>query len=272
MKFSKKILLSAFLTIFTANITIAQSLGDLFGGKGSDILSSVIEGVFSSSDITLKDMQGNWQSTGAAVCFQGEGFLKKAGGIAAAAAIESKLNPYYEQYGLNNATLEIDTAGNFTLKAKQIKLSGTITRDEKKDKGIFEFNFTAMGRIRLGTVTTYVEKSSKTMDVMFDATKLKKLLSAISQFSGMTTLQTLNSILESYDGLCIGFHLVPAGTNMQNASSAAASSDKGKGKSDKKNNDTGKDKKTSTGKDKTQEDPISRGLDLLRDILNNRGK
>ena len=87
----------------------AQGLSDLFGGGGgSNILGNLIEGVFTSSKITVADMEGTWISTGPAISFKGEGFLKEAGGLAAAATIESKLAPYYKQYGLNGATVTID--------------------------------------------------------------------------------------------------------------------------------------------------------------------
>ena len=111
MKKKRMAAFAVILTIFGLNVTKAQSLGDLLGGGLGDTIGNMIEGVFSSSDITIADMQGEWTSTGPAVCFQGEGFLKKAGGVAAAAAIESKLQPYYDQYGLKDAKLTIDAQG-----------------------------------------------------------------------------------------------------------------------------------------------------------------
>lgn len=213
MKISKSVALSVILTIFMVNTSKAQNLGDLFGGSGlGDTLGNLIEGVFSSSNITIADMAGEWTANGPAVCFQGEGFLKKAGGAAAAAAIETKLKPYYEQYGLNNSKLNIDQEGNFTLTCKAIRLSGNITRNEKAEPGVFEFNFTALG-MKLAGVTTYVQKTSSSMDIMFDATKLKKLLSAVASFTGIQIVQTVSSILDSYDGLAVGSHYTGTSTN-----------------------------------------------------------
>lgn len=210
MKISKSVVLATILTILAANPAKAQNCGDLLGGGLSDTLGNVIEGVFSSSKISIEDMNGEWTADGSAVCFQSEGFLQKAGGIAAASAIESKLNPYYQQYGLNNALLTVNSDATFTLACKSIKLQGNITKSDKSQDGVFEFNFTVLGRT-IGSVTTYVQKSSRSMDVMFDATKLKKLVSAIGKFSGMSTIQTLTSLLDSYDGLCVGFHFTKTG-------------------------------------------------------------
>lgn len=206
MKISKIFVLAIILTIFGSNNARSQGLSDLLGGNLGNTLSNLVEGVFSSSNITVADMAGDWQSTGPAVCFQSDNFLKKAGGIAAASAVEAKLAPYYEQYGLNNASLVVDKQGNFTLNlGKLVKLNGTITQDPKAQKGVFTFNFKALG-MNISSMTTYVQKTSTSMDVMFDASKFKSLLSTIGQLSGISIVKTLSGILESYDGLCVGFN------------------------------------------------------------------
>lgn len=222
----KKIASVAILTIFSLNIASAQNLGDLgkilnggsgngsgsvlgnvLGGDTGSILGNLLEGVFSSSNITVEDMQGTWKSTGPAVCFQSDNFLQKAGGLAAAAAIETKIKPYYEKYGLNNAVMTIDANGNFTLTASKITLKGNIKQKNGADKGVFDFNFTVLGKIQLGSVTTYVQKTSNSMDVMFDATKLKSILSKLTQYLSIDILKSMGSILDSYEGLCVGFKM-----------------------------------------------------------------
>lgn len=282
MKIKKLIFLAAFLTIFGINSSKAQGLGDILGGGLGNTLGNIIEGVFSSSNITIADMEGEWTSTGPAVCFQGEGFLKKAGGIAAAAAVETKLAPYYEQYGLNNATLTVNADGTFTLACKMIKLNGTITQAAGAQPGVFEFNFTALG-IKLATVTTYVEKTSRTMDVMFDATKLKKLLTAVSQFSGIKVVQALSSILDSYDGLCVGFHFSGGKTQTDSSNGFSLGSIlNGLGGGTDKTNTTNGTNKTNQTNQTTTTDPDSsangrqtgtgNGLDILRGILGGKKK
>lgn len=232
---------------------MAQNNGSLLGGEFGQTLGNLIEGVFSSSDISISDMTGEWVSTGPAVCFQGEGFLKKAGGAAAAAAIETKLSPYYEQYGLNNASLTIKEDGTFTLTCKAIRLNGTITQAEGAEKGIFEFNFTAFN-MKIASLTTYVSKTSHSMDVMFDATKFKKLLSALSQFTGIKVVKALSQLLDSYDGLCVGFHLTAAGTDGSSGSGVTGTDNGNNGNTTNTGSSNG-----NTG--------ISTGLEMLRGIL-----
>lgn len=275
MKIKKLIFLAAFLTIFGINSSKAQGLGDILGGGLGNTLGNIIEGVFSSSNITIADMEGEWTSTGPAVCFQGEGFLKKAGGIAAAAAVETKLAPYYEQYGLNNATLTVNADGTFTLACKMIKLNGTITQAAGAEPGVFEFNFTALG-IKLATVTTYVEKTSRSMDVMFDATKLKKLLTAVSQFSGIKVVQALSSILDSYDGLCVGFHFSGGKTQNDNSSNGFSLGSILNGLGTNKTNTTNKTNKTTTTDPDSsangRQTGTGNGLDILRGLLGGNKK
>lgn len=186
----------------------AFDLSSLLGNAGSAV-SGVVEGLLTKTDITVEQMAGTWTSTGSAVCFQSENFLQKAGGSAAAGTIESKLNPYYEKFGLTGAVLTVETDGSFTLKIKSINLKGTIT---KRDDGNFDFTFTPFGNIKMGAVKTYVEKPMGGLNVMFDATKLKTLISAVAKFTGNSLASTAGNLLDSYEGLCVGFAFKGQGT------------------------------------------------------------
>ncbi len=107
----------------------------------------------------MQDLKGKLACHWSGCSVSGDNFLKQAGGKAAGAAIETKLKPYYQKYGLTGATLTIDNSGNFQLKIKKLTLKGTVTQGS--EKGIFEFKFNAAGKISLGKVKTYVQKTSK---------------------------------------------------------------------------------------------------------------
>lgn len=219
----------------------ALDIKDLLSGSTGETIGNIIEGVFTKSDLDVKDLAGTWQSTGSAVTFKSENFLQKAGGIAGAAAIESKLDPYFEKYGLIGSTLEVAEDGTFSLKVKKLTLKGTITKGD----GVFEFNFQAFGKVGLGKMTAYVEKSPSSLNVMFDASKLKTLVSTIATFSGMQLAKTASSILDSYDGACIGF-------KMKSIGAAPAS----------QNGET-----TPSATEGSAESATSKGTELLRSIL-----
>lgn len=225
-----KSIITAVILAFAGMPVCAQNLSDILGGLGealggngqssqnqtgqnnnggSSTLGNILEGVFSSSNITVSDMAGVWTSNGPAVCFQSDNFLQKAGGIAAASMIESKLSPYYNQYGLNGAVMTINTDGTFSMKLKNITLKGNIT--QTTEKGVFQFTFTALGSVKLGSIKTYVQKSYNTLSVMFDASKLKNLISGIAKIVNIQIVKTLTSILDSYQGLCVGFRMERTG-------------------------------------------------------------
>lgn len=173
-----------------------------------DVVGNVLQGVFSKSDLSVYDVCGVWTSKGAAVSFQSDNFLQKAGGMAAAGAIENKINPIFDKFGLNGAELTIEADSTFTLKAKKFTLAGTLTSN---GDGTFEFRFKAFKKVNLGSVKTYIQKSGNTMDVMFDATKLKGLISGIAKITGINVAKTAASLLDSYDGLCVGFSTTKTG-------------------------------------------------------------
>ncbi len=180
----------------------ALDIKDILGAGGGAV-SNIVEGIFTRSDIEVKDMKGEWTASGSAVAFQDENFLKKAGGSAAAGAIEAKLNPYYEKYGLTGSTLNIKEDGTFTMKVGKISLNGTI--EKSKDKGMFNFNFQAFGKIPVGKIKAYVEKTPTALNVMFDATALKKVIGIVTSISGSKLVSSVGNIIDSYDGLCVGF-------------------------------------------------------------------
>lgn len=192
----------------------AFNLQDLLGNAGAAI-SGAVEGLLTKEDITVADMVGTWTATGSAVTFQSENFLKKAGGSAAAGTIEAKLNPYYEQYGLTGSTITIEQDGTFALKVKGMTIKGTIT---KRSDGFFDFSFTPFGSFKLGSVKTYVQKPVGGLDIMFDAKKLKSIISTIAAFTGNSLAKTASSVLDSYDGMCVGFAYKGSGNNSNNSS------------------------------------------------------
>lgn len=272
----------------------AQNLSDIFGALGNlggnssqtttsgngggNTLGNLLEGVFSSSNITVQDLAGVWTSNGPAVCFQSENMLKKAGGIAAAAMVEKELSPYYSKLGLNGTVITIQTDGTFSMKTKMLTLNGTITQSDK-GKGVFDFNFTLLG-MKLATVTTYAEKTSKTLNIMFDASKLKNLLSAVSKVVNIKTLSAITKILDMYDGLCVGFRTEKTGTvaGEQQSTGSSALDALGNilrgGNSNSQNNSTNSGSSSNSGNSgsSTNQSDSSSSLGTLINILGNRNR
>lgn len=222
MKNIKKLILVLSLLMMTATGASAQGLGDLLSGLGkggaSSTVGNLIEGIFSKSDLTVADLTGEYTSSGPAIAFKSDNFLQNAGGIAGSAALETKLKPYYDQYGLNGMKLSVDKEGKFKLTLKGVPISGTIT--QAKEKGTFTFVIKA-ATLKLGQFTAYVEKSGKNINLMFDAKKLVDLLSAVGKVTGFKLATAMTSLLKSYDGAYIGFKMEYTGSGEADAKEAA---------------------------------------------------
>lgn len=180
----------------------AFDLKDLLGGNSA--LTNFVEGLFSRTDLSPADLAGQWTIDGSAVSFQSDNFLKKAGGLAAASAIEAKIDPYLKQYGLTGAVMTVDTLGSVKLKFKYGTVNGKFEKAPEGSDYNFIFHVTALGR-NINSIPTYVQKTSDKMEVMFDAEKLKTLLGYIGKFTNSKLATTALQMLDSYQGLCVGF-------------------------------------------------------------------
>lgn len=225
MNFKKILLATAVIaTLALPTTASAWDLQELLNKAGNALgnqqentgttLTDIAGGLFTKTKLEVKDLAGTWIVNGAAVCFQSDNFLQKAGGTAAASIVENKLDPYYKKHGLTGSTLTIDKEGNFTLQMKKLKLTGTVTVQEDKKGGVsqggnFYFNFNKFGASSLGSINTYVSKSLNNLDIMFDASKLRAILTSIASYSKMKMAQSALDMLNSYDGICIGFELSP---------------------------------------------------------------
>lgn len=202
----------------TAPKANAFDLSSILGNAGGAV-QGVVEGLFTQTDITLEQMVGTWTANGSAVSFQSDNALQKAGGNAAAGAIEQKLDPYYQKYGLTGSTLTVESDGSFTLKVKSLSLKGSIS---KGSDGNFDFTFTPFGSFKLGTIRAYVEKPVGGLNVMFDASKLKSLISSVASLTGNSLATTAGNLLSSYDGLLVGFKFSGNGSSTSTGTQSGA--------------------------------------------------
>lgn len=207
----KKLILSLMTLAISLGASAGNPLGNLLGGltgnssgdSASDAISGLVSGLLGNKKVTLENMVGTWSYTGPAVCFQSENFLQQAGGAAAAGTIEGKLKPYYNKLKLNKMTLTVNEDGTFSMGTGKMQATGTITFNGDE----IYFNFTAMGQISLGKVRAYVTQTANTMSVMFDATKLVNIVKTVASVSNNASVSAVSSLLQSYDGICVGFKL-----------------------------------------------------------------
>lgn len=167
---------------------------------GSDA-GSVVDNILKTDNLDVKDLEGAWNSSGPSVSFKSENVLEKAGGVAAATTIENKLAPYYQKAGLENVVFTFTKEGEVTVTLKNGRtITGTVKKGEKEGTMIFTFKKLS----KLGELTAYVSKGTS-LSIMFDASKLVKLVTAIANYSKNSTLSSVSTLLNNYDGVYAGF-------------------------------------------------------------------
>ncbi len=187
----------------TSTTTDASTSSEATSGIG-DLLGNL----FGGSKLTVESMTGDWKYKSPAVSFKSDNLLKKAGGAAASAAVESKLAPYYKKAGFQNMTLTVATDSTFTMKVGRVNLKGTISTAPEGSDANFIFNFKVAGKLPIGKMDTYVSMTgSNSMSVMFDVSKLVTIIEAVGNVSGSSTVKGVTSVLKGYDGICAGFRL-----------------------------------------------------------------
>lgn len=171
--------------------------------SGLGAIGNIIGNLTSNNKFTVDDLVGSWTYTGPAVSFASDNALKNIGGAAAATAVETKLEPYYKRLGFTRTTLTVNQDHSFEMKMGVIQFKGTI---EKTDDGNLKFNFSALGR-NLGAVAAHATKSGNTLNITFDSTKMVKMLTTVSSKLNISTLKTLSSLLNAYDGIYMGYKM-----------------------------------------------------------------
>lgn len=174
----------------------AQSWKDLFNKENVEKAVSTITGK------NTVDMTGTWSYTGAAIEFETDNLLMKAGGAVAATTAEAKLNEQLNKLGITAGkmifTFDADSTFNVKLGAKNLK--GTYAYDAAE-------KHVAMKFVRLINMNAQVNCTSGNMDLLFEADKLLKLITFLSSKSSSSTLKTISSLASSYDGMKLGFAL-----------------------------------------------------------------
>jgi hypothetical protein len=198
-----KSVLGALSSAASSTTTTSTSSSSSTTSGLSSLLGGVLSNVLSTDKVSTDDMVGTWTYSSPAVKFESENLLLKAGGTAASTTVQNKLAKYYKTLGFTSMTLTVTSDKQFTLKTKRLSLSGTL--EQGTNDGEIIFNFTALGTVPVGSYTAHVSISGSTMSFTFDASKMMALINTVSTYAGNSTLSTLNTLLQQYDGMKVGF-------------------------------------------------------------------
>ena len=183
------------LLLVTTNVQ-AQPWKDLFN---KDNIEKVVNAVTGNQTI---DMTGTWTYSGSAIEFESDNLLQKAGGAAAASIAEKKLDEQLAKVGIKDGQVSFtfNADSTFTSTVGKRTMTGTYSYDAT-DKVVHLRYF------KLLNMNAKVNCTSTNMDLLFNSDKLLKLIAFISSKSSSTTLKTISSLADSYDGMMLGFAL-----------------------------------------------------------------
>ena len=147
-------------------------------------------------------MTGTWIFMGSALEFESDNMLQKAGGSMVASTIEKKLNGFLEKVGIQSGEMSFtfNTDSTFQTHIKDKVLKGTYSYNTSNGKVNLKF-------AKLVGLNAKVNCTSEQMELLFPSDKLLDLISFLTSKSNNSTLQAINSLADSYDGMMLGFTL-----------------------------------------------------------------
>ena len=176
---------------------------------GSDVMSAlgdILGGVIASNtELTVESLEGAWTYVAPACKFKSEDFLKSAGGDVVASQISKELAPTYTKLGFTTEAFgfNFENDGEFIMTYGKLPLPGEATKSE--EKGFFTLEFVKLGTISIVTTPAYFEVVGNKMVVLFEADKFINMFRSVVSSLGITTLDTVFELVDSYDGVLIGF-------------------------------------------------------------------
>lgn len=182
--------------LLMTNHSQAQSLKDLFNKEN---IEKAVNSVTGKSKV---EMTGTWTYKGSAIEFESDNLLQKAGGAVAATAAEKKLDEQLSKIGIKAGQMSFtfNADSTFSVKVGQKAMKGSYSYNASTHKVNLKF-------AKLIGVNAKVNSTSSTMDLLFESDKLLKLITFLSSKTSNTTLKTIGTLADSYDGMMLGFSL-----------------------------------------------------------------
>jgi len=166
----------------------------------NNILNKVSEATSQNLDM---DISGTWEYEGSACNFETSNILKQAGGALVANQVENKFDSYLAKIGIKEGagSFIFNTDSTYSATLGKAKFSGNYTLDTDS-KTVTLTYLKGIGKIKAD-----VEKSSSSLQLLFDADNLLKMLKMINSAANNSTLKALTTLTDAYDGVQLGFEL-----------------------------------------------------------------
>lgn len=177
----------------------AGTTGGAASALGS-VLTSLLGG---SSAVTASDLQGTWTYRKADCVFETQNLLLKAGGEMAAAKIESQLESQLGKVGITPGacSFTFNSDGTYAATIGQYNLTGNYTLNTKSN------TLTMTYLAGIGRISPKVVKTGASISLLFEGDKLLSMVQKVGKLSSNSTVSSLSSLINSYDGMLVGMQL-----------------------------------------------------------------
>lgn len=165
-------------------------------GKASEFLDKV------TGAATEHLIVGTWNYAQPAMTFEGGDLLSNVAGEALAAKLSTKLQSAYNLVGIKEGTCSFtfNEDNTFSAVMGNRTLSGTYAYDTATFAITLNFDSKLL---KLGTMTGYAYITATGLDLVFDCTRLVKMLTTLG--AKVSALSSVTSLMQGYDKANIGF-------------------------------------------------------------------
>ncbi len=173
------------------------------GGAASALGSVLTNLLGGSSAVTASDLQGTWTYRKADCVFETQNLLLKAGGEMAATKIESQLESQLGKVGITPGacTFTFNSDGTYVATIGQYNLTGNYTLNTKSN------TLTMTYLAGIGRISPKVVKTGASISLLFEGDKLLSMVQKVGKLSSNSTVNSLSSLINSYDGMLVGMQL-----------------------------------------------------------------
>ena len=146
--------------------------------------------------------EGTWSYKGSAIEFESDNLLKKAGGMAAASAAETKLDEQLSKVGIKpgQVSFTFKADSTFTTKVANKSMPGKYSYNAATQQLTLKY-------ARVINMDAKLAYTSSKMDLLFNSDKLLALVVFLSKQTNNATLSAISSVADSYDGMMVGLEL-----------------------------------------------------------------
>ena len=173
------------------------------GGAASALGSVLTNLLGGSSAVTASDLQGTWTYRKADCVFETQNLLLKAGGEMAATKIESQLESQLGKVGITPGacSFTFNSDGTYVATIGQYNLTPNYTLNTKSN------TLTMTYLAGIGRISPKVVKTGASISLLFEGDKLLSMVQKVGTLTSNSTVNSLSSLINSYDGMLVGMQL-----------------------------------------------------------------